>query len=72
MKSAIILLNLLAFITCTWCMDQAREKFHPFGSGAGDRRLTNSADPAATIRTRDSYIFFGEEYSNVFVSLSYR
>ena len=64
MDANITLLNLMAFICCAWCA----VPLYPYGPGAGDSRLINSADPAATIILRESYMFFGEDYTHVCVS----
>lgn len=64
MQSKITLINLMAFICCAWCA----VPLYQFGTGVGDRRLVNSADPAVTITLQETYVFYGEEYTHVCVS----
>ena len=70
----ILVTLLLAFISSTWCRvnERPEEKLYSFGPGVGDKALINSADPAVTISTRDSYVFFGEEYNHICVSCQCR
>ena len=64
---SILVTLLLSLISSTWCRGP-EEKLYAFGPGAGDKALRNGADPAVTIVTRDSFVFFGEEYNHICVS----
>ena len=67
----ILITLLLAFVSSTWCRVNG-EKLYAFGPGIGDKALINSADPAVTLTTRDSYVFFGKEYNHICVSCQRR
>lgn len=64
MQSMITFISLLAFISSGLCAVE----FYPYGSGTTDSRLIRSADPAVTLTTDVSYVFFGEDSNHICVS----
>lgn len=58
----------ICLVVTLFCASCAEVNLYPYGSGTGDRTLTNSADPAATIKLSEKYIFYGEEYDVICVS----
>lgn len=64
MQSKLGLVSLVALFSCAWCA----VPLYPFGPGAGDRKLSNSADPAVTLQLNEEYVFYGENYKKLCVS----
>lgn len=64
MRFSLSLLGVLALISCAYCT----VPLYPYGPGAGDRKLRDGADPAATLYLPEKYTFYGEEYEKVCVS----
>lgn len=63
-RFSLSILSLVALVSCAWCA----VSFYPYGPGAGDSKLMNSADPAVTLTLPEKYTFYGEEYEKICVS----